>query len=69
MHEISDDFLTKRQLRDRYKRSGKTIREWQLNGILPPPDMLIAGRSYWRRSTIEQAERDGMAKREPVTAA
>jgi hypothetical protein len=68
MHDISDGYLTKRQLRDRYKKSSKTIREWELNGVLPPPDTLIAGRKYWKLSTLEQAERDGMSRREAEAA-
>lgn len=64
-----DQFLTTAHLRQRYKKSAKTIREWELAGILPQPDR-IAGRKYWRLRVLEQAERDGMSrqKHEPTAA-
>ena len=66
-----DQYLSKPQLKKRYNRTAKTIREWELNGILPGPDLQIAGRKYWKLATLEQAERDGMSRRksEPLDAA
>jgi DNA-binding transcriptional MerR regulator len=60
--ESSDDLLTTRILRQRYKITGKTVREWELNGTLPPPER-IGRRKYWRRSVLEEAERSGMSRR------
>jgi DNA-binding transcriptional MerR regulator len=62
MSDGEDEYLPTRHLRARYKVTSKTIREWELAGVLPPPDW-IGGRKYWRRSTLEEAERTGMSRR------
>ena len=66
-----DEYLTTRQLCQRYKKHQKTVRDWELNGVLPPADLRIAGRKYWKLATLEQNERDGMSRRkaEPLDAA
>jgi hypothetical protein len=56
-----DELLPTGHLRKRYKKSAKTIREWELSGVLPPPER-IAGRKYWRRRVLEEAERAGMGR-------
>lgn len=64
-----DEFLPTKRVRARYGgKSEKTIDRWILKRILPPPEW-INGRRYWRRSVLEQNERDGMGKRESDTAA
>jgi hypothetical protein len=64
-----DEFLTTALLRQRYKKTSKTIRDWELAGILPPAER-INGRKYWLRSALEQREREGMSprKRDSVAA-
>ena len=59
-----DDHLTKRLLAQRYKKNPKTIERWTASGVLPEPDMIVAKQPYWRRRTIEQAERERMGARE-----
>jgi len=66
---VLDQYLSKPQLRKRYNKTGKTIREWELNGILPPADLEIAGRKYWLLRTVEAAERDNMSRRKSEVAA
>jgi hypothetical protein len=57
-----DEFLPSRFLRERYKVSGKTLRDWERDGILPAPDR-IKNRKYWRRRVLEEAERAGMHRK------
>ena len=66
----ADEFLTTRLLSQRYKKTPKTIRDWELSGVLPPATR-INGKKYWRLSVLEQAEREGMGSRkhEPLDAA
>jgi hypothetical protein len=65
-HGSGDEFLTTAHLRKRYKKTAKTIRDWEIAGVLPPPDR-INGRKHWRLSVLEQAEREGMSRRKPET--
>ena len=58
-----DEFLPTRRVRARYGgKSEKTIDRWVKSGVLPLPDY-INGRRHWRRSALEQREREGMARR------
>jgi hypothetical protein len=45
-------------LSKRYGRTARTINEWKRKGILPPPDMTIQERDYWKPETIEANERE-----------
>ena len=40
---MDDEFLTSAHLRHRYKVTGKTLREWELNGTIPPADRIGTG--------------------------
>lgn len=65
-NHAADEFLTSADLRHRYKRSSKTIREWELSGVLPTPTRVGNGmraRKLWRRSVLEQAEREGLSRK------
>ena len=70
---MDDEFLTSAHLRHRYKVTGKTLREWELNGTIPPADRIGTGqraRKYWRLRKIEQVERARMgAVHQPDDAA
>ena len=57
-----DEYLPSRLVRERYKVSGKTLRDWERDGILPAPDR-IKNRKYWRRRVLEEAERRGMHRK------
>jgi hypothetical protein len=68
--EDEDDFLPTKRVRARYGgKSEKTIERWIELGVLPPPTW-INGRRYWRRSVLEQHERDRLSahKRKPTAA-
>ena len=61
-----DEYLTSADLRQRYKRTSKTIREWELSGVLPAPTRVGNGqyaRKLWRLSELEAAERAGMSRK------
>jgi predicted DNA-binding transcriptional regulator AlpA len=69
MENNADEFLTTKHVRARYGgKSDKTIDRWIAQGVLPPP-LIINGRRHWRRSDLEHAERAGMNRRQPGTAA
>jgi hypothetical protein len=47
-----------RGVRERYgDPSARTIRRWELSGVLPPPDRIINGRKFWWLETLEAHER------------
>ena len=48
----------KPQLSARYNRTPRTINEWERNGILPRPDVVINGRGQWYPETVEANERE-----------
>jgi hypothetical protein len=60
--DTDDEFLPTRKVRVRYGgKSEKTIERWIARGVLPAPEW-INGRRYWRRSVLEQHEREGMGR-------
>ena len=67
MDDDPDELLPTAFLRRRYKKTAKTIREWEVNGILPPAER-IAGRKYWRRHVLEEAEKEAMGARKAESA-
>jgi hypothetical protein len=58
----NDELLPTRKVRARYSTTDRTILRWERDGVLPPP-VWVNGRKYWRVSTLEQLEREGMGKR------
>ncbi len=62
MPDPNEEYLPTRKVRVRYGgKSERTIDRWIERGILPPPEW-INGRRYWRRSVLEQHEREGMGR-------
>jgi hypothetical protein len=68
MEADSDEFLLRRHLRHRYKVTDRTIERWHKNGVLPAA-VVINGRLHWRRSEIEQREREGMGRQRQTAEA
>ncbi len=66
--ETDDEFLLSRHLKARYKTTDRTLSRWVESGVLPAP-LRINGRLHWRRSEIEQREREGMSRRHQPEAA
>jgi hypothetical protein len=62
MEADDDEFLLSKHLRHRYKKTDRTLARWVEDGVLPAP-LMINGRLHWRRSEIEQREREGMSRR------
>lgn len=46
-------------LEERYGISAPTRWRWERDGLLPPRDVHIGGRSGWRPGTLDAAERSG----------
>jgi hypothetical protein len=67
MDHSNNEYLTTALVAQRYKKTPKTIREWELAGILPAPDR-INGRKHWKLSKLEAAERAGLSRRKPERA-
>jgi hypothetical protein len=41
----------------------RTIRRWEIQGVIPPPDFVINNRKYWWESTLDQHDRRTVAAR------
>jgi len=55
--------LNSRGVADRFQQKAlRTVRRWELAGILPPPDFTVRGRKYWFDDTIEAVERELVAQ-------
>jgi hypothetical protein len=63
MQKIEDELLPTRKVRARYHTTDRTILRWERDGVLPPA-VKINGRKHWYLSALEQAEREGMGRRE-----
>ena len=63
-------YVSTRGVTERYDDiSLRTLRRWLLRGVIPPPDLTIHGRKYWRVETLEQNDRQRTmeaADRRPV---
>jgi hypothetical protein len=68
--ENADEYFPAPQLyRQRYKVVDRTFDRWVAEGSFPPPDWTHKGRRYWRRSTVEQHERNTIARKTSEHAA
>ena len=62
--------LDSRAIRERYgDRSTRTLRRWELSGVLPPPDRIINKRKYWWHETLERHERELIAEKAAASSA
>ena len=41
----------------------RTIRRWEIQGVIPPPDFVINKRKYWWEATLDQHDRRTVASR------
>jgi hypothetical protein len=41
----------------------RTIRRWEIQKVIPPPDFVINGRKYWREATLDEHDRQCVAAR------
>ncbi len=46
--------LTVKDLAKYFKRTPRTIYRWRREGILPPPDRVLAGSPYWDGETVAE---------------
>jgi hypothetical protein len=43
--------LTRRRIAERYDRSIQTVKRWERDGIVPPPDLFIIDEPAWYGET------------------
>jgi hypothetical protein len=55
--------LPTRQVCLRYGVSSRTVRRWEIQKILPPPDLVVNERKYWWESTLDENDRRTVATR------
>jgi hypothetical protein len=53
----SKTWLWRKDLAERYRRSPRQIRRWELAGLLPPGTKMPNGRTAWIEAEIEEHER------------
>jgi hypothetical protein len=41
----------------------RTIRRWEIQGVIPPPDFVINKRKYWWEATLDEHDRRTVAAR------
>jgi hypothetical protein len=41
----------------RYKRGRRQIKRWLVDGILPPPDIVVNNHQGWKETTLDEADR------------
>jgi hypothetical protein len=41
----------------------RTIRRWEVQGVIPPPDFVINHRKYWLETTLDEHDRRTVAAR------
>jgi hypothetical protein len=41
----------------------RTIRRWEIQKVIPPPDFVINGRKYWWETTLDEHDRRSVAAR------
>jgi hypothetical protein len=46
----------------RYDRNPRTPKRWDDAGLLPPPDAIVNGISYWDESTLDEHDRQTVAE-------
>ena len=44
-------------------KTPRTIRRWEIQKVIPPPDFVINGRKYWREATLDEHDRQCVAAR------
>ena len=44
-------------LKARYPRDRKTLKRWVAEGILPPPDLVVANKLFWKESSLNEADK------------
>jgi hypothetical protein len=44
-------------------KNPRTIRRWEIQKVIPPPDFVVNGRKYWWETTLDQHERQRVADR------
>lgn len=49
--------LPARAVAERYSVHLRSVSRWVARGVIPPPDLTICARRYWRLETLEQADR------------
>ena len=47
----------------RYGISSRTVRRWEFKKVIPPPDLVVNERKYWRESTLDENDRRIVAAR------
>jgi hypothetical protein len=51
--------LTTRDVGDRYGgKHPRTIKRWWTAGVIPPPDLTINNRHYWKAAALDQRDRE-----------
>jgi DNA-binding transcriptional MerR regulator len=55
--------LPTRQVCLRYGVSSRTVRRWEIKKVIPPPDLVVNERKYWRESTLDENDRRIVATR------
>ncbi len=55
--EITERYLSKREVATLYGVTTRTIDDWTFNGRFPKPDRLPSGRPRWRESVVQRQVR------------
>jgi hypothetical protein len=51
-------YLGTPDLKVRYAgKTRRTLKRWEDEKILPPPDLVVHGKKFWRETTLDEADR------------